>query len=231
MRRLAFVICALAISCGQASVSNGPTPTASTAPSPSASPSPTAVPLPSGWTAVTKTEFSVGLPPTWRAIELDPQTVSASFRALRDTNPTFAQSYDEAALAQLANAGLKMFAFDLGPGGTSGGFATNMNISITALNADVSLDFLAQTSAAQVEVQLNATRKGLDKVSLGGRDAMRLRATYPLTVASGPLTVAATQYYVLRGRDVFVLTFSTRQESKDALAATFEQIAQTFRIV
>jgi hypothetical protein len=52
-----------------------------------------------------------------------------------------------------------------------------------------------------------------------------------VTVASGPLTVAATHYYVLRGRDVFVLTFSTRQESQDALAATFEQIAQTFRIV
>lgn len=226
-RTILIVLCALVIACGQAPASIQTTPS----PTPTASPSPTAATLPAGWSSVTKTEFTFGLPPTWRVIDLDPQTISASMKLFRDANPTLAATYSEDQLINLAGAGIRVFGVDLGPS-TTAAFATNMNVTVQTMSAaTVSLDVLVQTSAATIEVQLGAERAGFDHVSIGGRDAVRIRERYSMALPSGALKVMVTQYYLLRDRDAFVLTFTTRQEVADSLAATFESIAATFRIV
>jgi hypothetical protein len=178
---------------------------------------------------VAKTQFTFGLPPTWRAIDLDPQTISATMKAFRDANPGAGAVFTEDQIIQLANAGIRAFALDLGPS-TTASFATNMNVIVQTASG-ISLDVLAQASAATLEVQLGAERAGFDHVSIGGRDAVRIRARYNANLATGARKLLATQYFLMGDRDVFILTFTAVQDVADSLAKTFEEIAATFRIV
>ena len=141
MLKVVVVLTLVVVAC------SSPLPSAQSSPSPSPSPSPTVAPLPTGWTQVAKSGFSLGLPPTWRAIELDAQTISSGMRALREANPTFAEAYTEEALLQLVSSGIKVMAFDFGAPTA----ATNMNVLTTRLDSESSVDFVAQTGAAAFE--------------------------------------------------------------------------------
>ncbi len=106
-----------------ASSSLEPTATASPSPSPTATPSPRAalVPgldIPADWTAIERHAdgFAVGLPPRWRQIDLDPQTLEASTKAIED--PQFAAILRSQAQS-LITSGLKLFAFDFTPGASA----------------------------------------------------------------------------------------------------------------
>lgn len=224
LRSLVALTLVLACSSPPPGARSSPSPS----PSPSPTPSPTVAPLPAGWTQFAKSGFSLGLPPTWRAIELDAQTISGGMRSLREANPTFAEAYTEEALNQLIASGIKLMAFDFGtPTAT-----TNMNVLTTRLDAESSVDFVAQTGAAGFEVQLKAQRLGFDRLQIGGRDAVRTRQRYDLRQNSGEvMTLVATQYYLVRGRDMFVITFTTDPGLADGLAPVFDSIMQTFQVL
>src|ERR671931_2921217 len=84
-RRALWLALALAACSGPAVSQTTPSPTP--APTASATPAP-----PAGWSTTTRASdgFSIALPPTWRAIALDPQTFASAYKTLADQNPSFA---------------------------------------------------------------------------------------------------------------------------------------------
>jgi hypothetical protein len=53
-----------------------------------------------------------------------------------------------------------------------------------------------------------------------------------VTALSGQVgTMMATQYMIIKGKDLYMLTFSTTTDQAEKYAPTFEKIAQSFRWV
>src|SRR5438270_12811594 len=114
-RPILLVALLLAAGCSSPSASVAPTPT------PTPVPSPTKSPLPAGWSTVTRSAdgFSIAIPPTWRAIDLDPQTMASAFKTMVEQNPSIGQAYSVEQMQVMAPAWFKVMEIDFGKGGST----------------------------------------------------------------------------------------------------------------
>jgi hypothetical protein len=225
---LAVALCACA---GPAASPSTPTPTA--APTFSPTPSPTVSPnaaLPAGWTTTTRASdgFSIALPPSWRTIELDSQAFAAVYKALADQNPDFAAALSPDQAAGLLAEGVKVMAFDFSR--AQEGFGTNMNVIHEELPVETSLDVLTQINTAQLQGQLKIDSPEVTHTTLGSLQATRFHYSVPLERPQGSLPISITQYYVVRGKDAYVMTFTTASAAERSYGDLFEQIAKTFAL-
>jgi hypothetical protein len=238
VRRAVFAL-ALLLGCGPSVSTASPTPTSTEAPTPSptpsASPSPSPAALPAGWTSVSKTTangpVTFGLPPTWRTLDLDQNTLASSYERLAASNPDFAKAISLEQMKNLSASGLFVYAFDFDPANMKSGFATNMNGLTQATKTTVSVDVLAQVTTAQIEVQLGAKTLSTGKLKMGGLDASRSAFEYTLARPDGgKVALALEQYYVIANGYPHVLSFTTARDLYDTYKTTFEQIATTYRV-
>lgn len=157
---------------------------------------------------------------------MDAATLDAALNAVSGRDPQMAAVLSTQVRSMVAS-GVAYFAFDFEPVGRVGGYVTNLNILKTPVPAGISLSFIAQASAAQLE-QLDAVRKPVERrtVALAAGESEELR----FQMTQGPAVIATTQYLYVNGPNLYILTFSTTAEQATTYAGVFEGIARSFRV-
>ena len=119
-----------------------------------------------------------------------------------------------------------MMAFDFGSGGR-----TNLNVLQQTLPSEMSASVFSQLAASQVEVQLKISPPKIESVIVGGVDAQVIRYDLPLQTANGTFNASFSQYIAMRGKDAYIITFTSRSEDAAGSRATFDQIAANFALL
>jgi hypothetical protein len=207
-------------------------PTATPTPIP-----PTAAPVPTlepDWQYYGKSEdgFAIALPPRWEQIDMDLQTLDASLDAVKEQNPEMAVILEGQA-RNLVVSGIKFFGFDVSLDAMATGFATNVNVLKQSLGMEMSLDVFAQVSVAQLEnmdmILGDVTQR---HVNLAAGEGIELKYRMEMNLPDGKaMTLALTQYAVIRGEDAYVITLSTTDDQAGTYAPIFEKIAQSFQLL
>jgi len=162
---------------------------------------------------------------------MDPKTLEASLKVVKEQNPQMA-TLVEGQARNLIVSGIKFFGLDLAPEATTTGFATNVNILKQPLGAEVSLDFYVQVNVGQLENMANVVKPiSHRRVNLVAGEGEKLWYRMNMTMPTGQvLTVAITQYLVIKGEDAYVVTLATTADQAPKCAPIFEKIGQSFRL-
>jgi hypothetical protein len=239
MKLGAWVVAALVVSsCGGAQQQAVVPTTSAPTPSPTASPSPPpATPsavasrtLDNGWTRldVTSEGFTIDVPPKWRALVLDAETLDASIKSMTAQNPDLATVLNGDALRQALASGMKLIAFDVDPTHNVSGFGNNLNILKQPLSVAVSLDFYTQANVAQIE-ELLKVKTSVRRLTLAnGSLADEVSYDRILQQAQGPLPTSFRQYFVVSGQTAWILTFTVAQTKLAAYGDLLQQSAKSF---
>ena len=170
--------------------------------------------------------FSISIPPTWRAIDMDPQTMKAAFNTMVEQNPSLAESYSVEQMQALVQQGIKVMAFDFGSGGH-----TNLNVLEQSLPSEMSASVFSQLAASQVEVQLKISPPKVEPAIVGSLDGQVIRYDLPLQTANGTFNASFSQYIAMRGKDAYIITFTSSADDAAGNRSTFDQIAANFAFV
>ena len=222
-RRPILILALLLVAgCSSPSASVAPTPT------PTPVPSPTKSPLPAGWSTVTRSAdgFSIAIPPTWRAIDLDPQTMASAFKTMVEQNPSIGQAYSVDQMQAMVQQGIKVMAFDFGNGGQ-----TNLNVIHQALPYELTAGDFSQLAASQVSVQLKIATPKIELATVGNLDARVISYELPFQTGSGTFNASFSQYVVVQGKDAYIITFTSRSGDAVGNRPTFDQIAANFVLI
>jgi len=157
---------------------------------------------------------------------MDPQTMNAAFKTMVEQNPALAQSYSIEQMQALVQQGIKVMAFDFGSGGH-----TNLNVLQQTLPSEMSASVFSQLAASQVEVQLKISPPKIESAIVGRLDAQVIRYDLPLQTANGTFNASFSQYVAMRGKDAFIITFTSRSEDAAGSRSTFDQIAANFALL
>lgn len=211
---------------------NTPTPAAGAKATSTAAPASASTVDPS-WTVYEKPDigFSVALPPSWKQIDMDPATLDASLKVVKEQNPEMAAALEGQA-RNLVLSGIKFFGFDLAPESTSAGFATNISVLKQSSPAAVALDVYVQANVGQLENLSNVTKPvNHRRARLAAGEAEELRYTMNVNASAGQsMSLRLTQYLLVKGKDAYVITLTTTAEQGDKYAPTFEKIGQSFKL-
>ncbi len=166
-----------------------PTPTlAPTAtPEPTLTPTPTLIPAPTeitpaytitttddGWQYYLSHEFnfSLLLPPDWAVLDLSAEDLETLISAASEQNPALDSFFSSDAVKSMAAAGIKLLAVDLNVTAMASGSATNLNVAVSDLPMDISLDQYIELTILQVKnifgEDIPVTQ---EKTTLAGLDA------------------------------------------------------------
>ena len=189
--------------------------------------------LETGWILYQKPTagFAIALPPTWEQVDLDAENVDTIMDAVGETNPELATLLKGQGRSLIAS-GFKFWGFDLTPEAAKAGFLTNVNVLKQPLTIKASLDFYVQATLTQLESLSNVIKPiSHQRVKLAGSDAEEMRYQMKVAGITGKtVTAAATQYLLIREKDVYVITFVTVPEQVKKYAPIFEKIAQSFEL-
>ena len=163
--------------------------------------------------------ISLATPSSWRAVDSKAVLASKGVQNLLKENPQLASIINQVASA---NSPVKFLSFD--PHVTDR-FATNVNVVVSAVPANVSLGALAAAIAAQLKTLPGLTgtiATSTVKLPIGPAS----RSTFQLTVVTNgkKLVVQTLQYAFLRKGQSIVVTFSTTPNQSARRAATFKAI-------
>ncbi len=163
--------------------------------------------------------ISLVTPSSWRAVDSKAVLASKGVQALLKENPQLASIINQVAGA---NSPVKFLSFD--PHVTDR-FATNVNVVVSAVPANVTLAALASAIASQLKTLpglTGAIAMSMVKLPIGPAS----RAMFQLTVVTNgkKLIVQTLQYAFLRHGQSIVVTFSTTPNQSAARAATFKTI-------
>jgi hypothetical protein len=159
---------------------------------------------------------------------MDPQTMNSAFKTMIEQNPAFGQAYSLEQMQALAQQGLKVVAFDFAT--PSRGLITNLNVLRQTLPSEISAEVFAQLAASQVEVQLKTRTPKVERATVGNLDARLITYDLALQSANGMVNASFSQYVLLRGKEAYIITFTTRSEDASGYRPTFDQIAANFGI-
>ena len=162
--------------------------------------------------------ISLATPSSWRAVDSKAVLASKGVQSLLKENPQLAAIINQVAGA---NSPVKFLSFDPH---VSNRFATNVNVVVSAVPANVTLAALASAITSQLKTLpgLTAISTSMVKLPIGPAS----RATFQLTVVTNgkKLVVQTLQYAFLRRGRSIVVTFSTTPNQSARRAATFKAI-------
>jgi hypothetical protein len=164
--------------------------------------------------------ISLATPSSWRAVDSQSVLTSAAVQAVLKENPQLT-----AIISQVTgpDSPIKFLSFD--PKMTEH-FATNVNVVVTSVPANVTLPVLAAAVASQLRALpglASAITTSRVKLPIGPAATERFRLH---VVSSGrKLTVQTLQYVLLHHGQSIVVTFSTTPSQSARRAATFGAIA------
>lgn len=243
MFKIIAVLAALLVACGGGSEpAVVAAPTASpTTPSPTlfvTTSAPTSTPaavasqtLANGWTRmdVASEGFSIDVPPRWRAIVLDAQTIDATSKVMTSQNPELASVLNADVIKQALASGVKLGVFDVDQTHNVTGFANNLNILKQPLSTAMSQSAYTQANVAQIE-DLLKVKTAVKHVTLGnGTPADEVSYERTVQYPQGPVTLSLRQYFVIVGQTAWVLSFTIAQQKLASYGDTILQTATSFR--
>ena len=164
--------------------------------------------------------ISLATPAAWRAVDSRAVIASKAVQSLLKENPQLAAIINQVAGA---NSPVKFLSFD--PRVTDH-FATNVNVVVTSVPANVTLPVLASAVASQLK-----TLPGLASPITSSRVTLPIgpagKESFRLTVVTNgkKVTVQTLQYVLLLHAQSIVVTFSTTPSQRARRAATFAAIA------
>jgi hypothetical protein len=171
--------------------------------------------------------FALALPPEWRQFDMNPATFEDMLRQSAESSPELGSLLG--GLRQQIAAGVKFFGVDQATVGT--GFATNVNVLSIRLPPGATLETAVADSLALLE-GLQSVAQPVVHERLSGAEAVRERTRFRLSTTSPagkPDTLAITQYFAVRGGDVYTVTLTTLADQEAKYAPTFERIGRSFR--
>jgi hypothetical protein len=184
----------------------------------------------SGWPLyeVPAEGFALALPPDWRQFDMNPATFEASIQETMKQNPHFEPMLGN--LRQQLTAGIKFFGLDEATLNT--GFATNVNVLRIRLPPGGTLTAVADT-VRQMESLPNFIKPIVhERLKMATGDRERLRCKLTMQMPTGQtVTLACTQFVLVKGNDGFAVTLTTLQEHEAKYAETFDKIGNSFRII
>jgi hypothetical protein len=212
------------------------TPTATPTPvPPTETPMPTTITktLETGWILYQKPAagFAIALPPTWEQVDLDAENLDTILDTIAESNPEIGTLLKGVGRSLIAS-GFKFWGFDLTPEAAKTGLLTNINVLKQPLTIKASLDFYVQASLTQLEDLSNVIKPiSHRRVKLAGSDAEELQYQMKVVGATGKtVIVAATQYLLVREKDVYAISFATVPGQTKKYAPILEKIMQSFEL-
>ena len=185
----------------------------------------------SGWPLyeVPAEGFALALPPTWRQFDMNPATFEAKFQEALKQNPQLEAMLGN--LRQQIAAGIKFFGIDEPSMKT--GFATNVNVLRLPVPPGTTLDTAVADTLMQMESLATVTKPiAHERVKLAAGECERLRCKMTMQMPTGQaVAIASTQFILVKGNDVYVLTLTTLSDRDARYTPTFEKIGQGFRFI
>jgi tetratricopeptide (TPR) repeat protein len=211
------------------------TPMATTRSSPAKTPMATTLTttLETGWVLYEKPAegFALALPPTWKQIDMDPNSINTDLDLIEESNPEVGKFLRQAARV-FVTSGFKFWGVDLDPVVAKVGSLTQ--ISVDKKHSEIKISLGAYVSALiafwedQPDVIKPVTHQ---RVKLAGSDAEELRIKMAVTTTNTTTTTVMTQYILIKDQDFYSIGMGTRAEQAEKYAPIFAKIAQSFHIV
>jgi len=170
--------------------------------------------------------FSIAVPESWRAISADDLAASDEWEAVIKDTPALGP-YAE--ILQGPDSVVRFIAVDPN---VRDEFATNLNVIVEELSADVTLDDYEQEFIAQLE-SLPSLLGGIEhrRVNLPGGRAVRTSYMLKLVTSGRTRTVSTLQYAFVGEGAAYTLTYATLPSVAGAYQDTFAQSARSFRLL
>ena len=187
---------------------------------------------PEGWTEHKEGRegFAVALPASWQKVDADSEMLAGALEALRRQSPELASLLANAG-GSLASSELRFLAFDLGAESLADGFPANLSVLRRPVGAHMSLEEFGTSNVRELgRVAQVCGPVQRETVRLPAGEALRLR--YQLSVDSregSRFDRCLTQFLLVRGRQGYILTFSTVPAGQEKYEPIFEQIGRSFR--
>jgi hypothetical protein len=164
--------------------------------------------------------ISLVTPSSWRAVDSRAILSSKGVQAMLKENPQLAAIINQVAGA---NSPVKFLSFD--PKVTDH-FATNVNVVVTSVPANITFPVLAAAIASQLK-SLPGLASPITSSTVTLPIGRAVKESFRLTIVSSgkKLTVQTLQYILLRNAQSIVVTFSTTPNQSARRAATFTAIA------
>ncbi|MEA1976378.1 MAG: hypothetical protein U9N80_00600, partial [Chloroflexota bacterium] len=176
--------------------------------------------------------FSVSLPNNWEHLDLSATDLDQILAYAKETNPQLGDIYSSTYLRSLAAAGIKFMAVDTSVDSLSAGIPTSMNILVSDLPIDISLDDYVEINIQQLRTMLGENLLiTQERVPVSITEAEKI--TYELEmndVFGKSHIVVFNQFLMLQGKTQYVLTFGTVKEYSDVNKVVFSDIVQSFEI-
>ncbi len=189
--------------------------------------------LDSGWTLYTKEVdgFAIALPPDWLQFDFDPKTIDAALQRVQKQNPELGKLLTEQA-RQATATGIKLLAYDLSSTGKTTGFTVNMSVARADMPYPHSLDTIVSMIVEQSEKMSTVVKPiKTEHVSLEAGDAQRIQVTQKVNVGGKSMTLTSTEYMLIGGESLYLVTLTTPPDLLNKYDPTFKQIAESFRLV
>ena len=187
--------------------------------------------LATGWILYEKPidGFAIALPPAWKQIDMDLQTIDAMIKFYKETDPQMADLMEKSRSS--VSAGLKFMAFDLAPGSRTKNYLTNVTVEKSRLQAEISLNVYVQIVAGQMENMASVVKPiSHRRVTFAGGEAEQLQYDVVFKLVAETVKIHITQYVVIQGKDIYVLSLAVQADQSYKYTSTFEKIAQSFRL-
>lgn len=200
-----------------------PTTTTTTSPPPATTttvavtpPTMPSVDLPAGWELVSADGFVVGLPATWRELDLAAGDLESMAEALGENSAVAEVLRSQSSLLQTA----ELFAYDT----SDVTFATNLNV-LPIPGGGLTAEALEAAVPAQLEA-FGATVTDVSLVTGEGWEAVRVAYELAAATLGTPADIVGAAYYVVADRRAWAVTYSTDDPAR--IAAEFDAIMETF---
>jgi hypothetical protein len=173
--------------------------------------------------------FELSLPPDWRQIDMNPKTFEATMQQLLQQNPALAPMLGN--LRQQLQAGCKFFGLD--PESAKAGFAVNVNVMRNPLPPGGTLDSIIPDVVRQLESLPGAAKPiTQERIKSPSGDRERLHYLLTMRIPNGQnLTVAITQYVLVKDKDLFTVTMGAKPDEKAKFTQIFDKVGMSFRFM
>jgi preprotein translocase subunit SecD len=189
--------------------------------------------LETGWVLYEKPAegFALALPPTWKQIDMEPNTINTDLDLLEESNPEIGKLLKEEAPVMVAS-GTKFWSVDLDPAAAKVGSLTRIGVVKLHSEIKISLDALVSGYITLLDDQPGVIKPIThQRVELAGGDAEELRIKTAVTTTNTTTTTVMTQYILIKDQDFYSIEMGTRAEQAEKYAPIFAKIAQSFHFV
>ena len=187
--------------------------------------------LPNDWQQIDLPPVSLALPAEWAITDASMIDPTSAVTEMASQNPQL-QTVLEQGHAALVSGQIQMIAYDLEPERLSEtGFPTNVRLGRQTFPEAPALDKVSDVNEQDLRNTTGFSEVQRTPVAIGNLDATRLTSKLELKDAIGnPLALAFEQYLLVKGNEVFVLTFTAPAEVQPNYRTVFDQILGTLRI-